>query len=464
MLFGILKENVKLTLPILLTRLLGITSNTIAMVIMAKLGTEVLSASALVMGIFSVCVLLVMSFSFTLCAIIAEACSSNHDEQVGAMISSSMLLNTLLALPFMVLFYYIARVLIWLGQPEEVACLVKLYFHGMLFGYLPLIWASILEQFFIGIGKPRYIILLSLISLLLMPVLTDIFMYGRFGLPALGMLGAGYAVSMMSIISLIFLIAIIMSYKWHRKYHLIGVRAKCDFVLIKKLYRLGWPIALQFSGEFLAYMFITVMMGWLGIIELAAQQIILQFTTVIVMIPTSVSQATAVLVGMARGRGDISLVKYHVNIGLGIVTTLMVLIALVYLIFPQMLINIYLETNNPHYSAVLSLTTVLLLITAISQCFDGIRNVLVGGYRGLQETRKPMMISTIMLWSISIPLAYFLGFVLQKGAVGVRWGFTIGIMLGAIFITLCWYVDLLKRNRISAPVPNLDRPWDPQPS
>ena len=438
-LFNAIKENLKLTLPILLTRLLGVTSNLIAMILIAKLGPEALSASALVMSIFSVCVLLVMAFSFSVCALIAGAYSSQNTKKIGAIIVSSLFLNTLLAIPFMVFFNYITPLLIWLHQPPRVAHLVGEYFQGMLIGYLPLLWASILEQVFVGVRKPRYIVYLSLISLFVMPALSALFIFGKWGFPALGMLGAGYAVSVMSIISLLYLFGICTLKQWHLKYYLFRLQDKWDVACIKKLYQLGWPIALQFSGEFLAYTLITLMMGWLGVIALAAQQVILQFTVVSVMIPTSVSQATAVLVGQASGRKDDKLIKYHVNIALMIVSILMGLVAFLYIGIPKTLIQIYLAIDDPQNHTILTLTTTLLIITALSQCFDGIRNVLSGAYRGLQATKTPMLIGTLTLWLVSIPLAYYLGFILHYGAIGVRWGFTIGIIAGAGLLALSWY-------------------------
>lgn len=442
MLLNAIKENIALTFPILSTRLLSVMSNLIAMILIAKLGTEALSASALIMGIFGVCMLFVMSFSFSVCGLVAEANACQNPAKVGSIIYSSLLLNTILAIPFLAFFYYAATILIWFKHPPDVAHLAELYFRGMLVGYLPMIWAGVLEQFFIGIGQPRYMMYLSIGSLLIMPLLCEIFIFGKFGFTAMGMFGAGFAVSAMSILTLFFLFAIIAAKRLHQKYVLLDCEKKWDAALIKKLYSLGWPIALQFSSEFLAYSFMTLMMGWLGVIALAAQQIILQFTTIIVMIPTSVSQATAVLVGKTNGCGDKKLVRYHVNIALGIVSILMGLVAFIYLLIPETLINIYLEIDKAQNRPVLTLTTTLLVITALSQFFDGVRNVLAGAYRGLQETKIPMIIGTMTLWFISIPLAYYLGFGLHHGAIGVRWGFIIGIACGASILAMRWYANI----------------------
>ena len=83
----------------------------------------------------------------------------------------------------------------------------------------------------------------------------------------------------------------------------------------------------------------------------------------------------------------------------------------------------------------------MLCITAISQCFDGVRNVLAGAYRGLQETKTPMFVGTIALWFLSIPIAYYLGFIMHDGAVGVRWGFTMGVIIATVVLSVMWYRD-----------------------
>lgn len=445
MLLNAIKNNLKISMPILLTRLLGIASNLIAMLLIARLGPDALSASALVMGIFSVCVLLVMAFSFSVCALVASANGQQKNEDVGNVMISSFIFNSILAIPFILLFYNITPLLLLLHQPTQVAILTGQYFHGMLFGYLPMIWASILEQFFVGIGKPRYIVYLSIIGVFVMPLFSFAFIFGYGGFPAMGMLGAGYAVSATSLFSFIFLMILIFGKQWHSKYHLMNLKIMTANLMFKKLYQLGWPIALQFGGEFLAYTLITVMMGWLGVIALAAQQIILQFTSVVAMVPTSVSQATAMLVGQAKGRADDQQIKYQVNISLMVVTSLMFVIAMIYLIMPTTLAHFYLNVNDPQNAAILALATTFFAITALSQCFDGIRNVLAGAYRGIQNTKTPMWISFIFLWGVSIPLAYLLGFTFHTGAIGVRWGFAIGIILGSITIAYSFY-SLCSKN------------------
>lgn len=439
MLRVIMKETTTLALPILFTRLLSVSSNFFAMIMMAKLGTEALSASAFIMGIFSVCVLLVMSFSFPVCAVVAEASGNRNDSEIGKIITSSLILNTILTLPCMLIFFFISPILSSLHQPAPIAHLVSLYFQGMMWGYLPMIWSGVLEQLFIGLSKPKHMLYLSIISLILMPVLSMILMFGYIGFPKLGILGAGYAASITSIINLLYLIMIIIKKNWHTKYRLFYFKTQSRFIAMKKLSQLGWPVALQFTSELTAYLFITIMMGWVSVMALASHQIILQFTSMVVMIPMSISQATSVLVGFARGCKDEIRIKQYAHSALILVSIVMSLIACLYLLIPKSLIQIYLDVHQPHNAALVSLTIMLLSITALGQCFDGIKNVLAGAYRGIQETKFPMMIGTLSLWLISIPCAYYLGFVLSQGAIGIRIGFTIGVIAGTFLLIVGWY-------------------------
>lgn len=438
MLLNDIKQNLRLTFPILLTRLLGIASNLIVMVIIARLGETALSASALVMSIFSVCILLVMAFGFSVCAVIAQANAHRQPQQVGDVVRSSLMLNTLLGIPFLAVFYFMTPLLNALHQPPEVSRLVGLYFYGLIPGYLTMLWAGVLEQFLIGISKPRYLVYLSILNIAIMPLTSYALVFGVGSLPAMGMLGAGYAVSLSAFASLFFLLGLIILKRWHVHYQLFSFAQATHHTMMKKLAQLGWPIALQFAGEFAAYTLMTLMMGWIGLIALAAQQILMQFVSVTVMIPTSVSQATAVLVGQARGT-EPARINACVNSAILIVLSMMIVIGIAYLVFPEALANIYLEGKVSQREAILSLTTTFLAITALSQCFDGVRNVLAGAYRGLQQTKTPMLIGTASLWLISLPLAYIAGFMLHGGAIGIRLGFMAGVIIATLALLIRWY-------------------------
>lgn len=431
-----IKQNLSLSLPILCTRLIGVASNLIAMIFVARLGTTALSASALVSSIFSLCFLVVLAFSFPVCALIAVANGGQKPAAVGHILFASLVLNSALALPCLIFFWHIDHVLIFLHQSSAIATCVASYFHGLCFGYLPMIWAAIFEQFFIAIQRPRYLISLSIFSLALMPLLSQWLIFGGFGLSAHGMFGAGLAMSLTSLIGIVVIFSLILSQGLHERYHLFS--ARLEMQLIKKLYQLGWPIALQYGIEFTAYVVINVMTGWIGVIALAAQQMMMQFTSIIVMLPTSLAQATTALVAQALGKKDSLTIQSHVKAAICLALASMGCIAVSLIIFPGIFIHVYLPKTNSQYALIYPLAKTLLLILAISQCFDALKNVLIGAYRGVQESKLPMWLNSSALWLLSIPLAYYFGFIQHWGAVGIRFGFSIGVAVATIVLIYKW--------------------------
>lgn len=451
MLKNSMKELIQLSLPILLTRLLGMSSHFLMMIMIAHQGKMALSASALLMGISSITTLLILSFNFSICALIAEAIGKKNNEEVANIIFSSLILNTLLSLLCFIFFYYIPDFLLWMHQEKMMIDLTSSYFRGMMFGFIPMMWTNVLEQFLIGLNKPKYIMYLSLLNLLLAPLLTMIFMNGYFGMVPLGMLGAGYGISVVSFINLLYFICIIFRKQWHRKYHLLCGHVILKFSHIKKLFYLGWPIALQYIGELSAYFFMTIMMGWVSVDALAAQQIILQLMSIIIMIPMSISQAVSVRVAYAKGIQEQDQIYSQVDASLILVILLMGLVAGLYFLMPQLLIKIYLDVTEMNNHPLISLTMTLLYLTALGQGIDAIKQVLVGAYRGIQETKIPMLINTGAVWLISVPSAYFIAFNLKSGAIGIRLGFILGTIVGTSFLAMFWY----KKKSIFS-IPNLN--------
>lgn len=429
MFFDAIKANLQLSVPIIISRLLGIVSNVIAMMIIAKIGTDALSASALIMAVFSISILIVMSFGFVLSALIAEYTAKRAYPHVGETIISAAFLNALLALPFIVIFVKIEVILIFFGQPQEIAALVQQYLLGLLVGFIPMLWGNLLEQFFVAVGKIRVMMIASLLNLCMMPILCDALIFGKLGLPALSIFGAGLASTITAIIVLVYLIFTVLYYRFHDFYHI-----KLNNYSIQQMstvFILGWPIALQFISEFSAYTLLTLMMGWVGAYALAAQQIILQLTTVVIMIPNSVSQATTILV--ATVKNNLEAIHKQTMAAITLVTLMMALIAILYVYFPIYLISFYLDSVMDN-ERITSLAITFLLISAISQCFDGVKNVITGALRGLRDTKKPMLLGGVAIWMIGIPLAYLIGFYFNFGPVGIRAGFAIGLIIQSIIL------------------------------
>jgi multidrug resistance protein, MATE family len=188
----------------------------------------------------------------------------------------------------------------------------------------------------------------------------------------------------------------------------------------------------------------SIMIGWIGTVALASFQIVNQYYFLIVIPIFSLSQASGILIGHARGAEKFHEIKKLSYATIGIVFMVSAIVALAFLTCPKALASFYMDVNNPANAATLQLTIVIFAIIAFSQMFDAIRNALLGISRGLFDTRIPMYMSLLTIWVIGMPLAYLLAFPLHFGAPGFVTGGLLGMLASMIAMLYRWRI-LIKQ-------------------
>jgi MATE family multidrug resistance protein len=195
--------------------------------------------------------------------------------------------------------------------------------------------------------------------------------------------------------------------------------------------RLGAPIGAQMVVESGVFGTVALLMGWLGVVQVAAHQVAINLASLTFMVPLGVSSAAAVIVGHAVGRGDAAAVHRGTLAALAVGAGFMAITAAILIGLPGPLARLY--TTD---AAVLALTVVLLPIAGVFQVFDGLQVVSLGLLRGLGDTRVPVIAGLAGFWGIGMPVSLVLGFVLDFGAVGLWWGLVVGLVAVALFLLL----------------------------
>jgi MATE family multidrug resistance protein len=204
-----------------------------------------------------------------------------------------------------------------------------------------------------------------------------------------------------------------------------------DLRPLGRMLKLGLPIGAQMMLEGGAFNIVALLMGWLGVAQVAAHQIALNLASLTFMVPLGVSSAAAVVVGHAVGRGDGEGVRRATLASLGVGAGFMLCTAVLLLTVPEFLAGLY----TPD-AAVLALAALLLPIAGVFQVFDGLQVVAIGLLRGLGDTRMPMIVNVVGFWCIGIPVSLWLGFGLGYGAQGLWWGLVVGLVIVAVFLIL----------------------------
>lgn len=296
-----------------------------------------------------------------------------------------------------------------------------------------------------SLNRPKPIMWVSWIALLLNIPLNYIFVYGKFGLPEMGGAGCGLATLLVFIFNALALGWYIQSDDYLKSFNLYQHYSKPNWQTQKQLWKLGWPIGLSYFLESSLFTAIVWLIAPLGASTVAAQQVVISISSVIYMIPQSVGAATTVLVGFALGKRQFALARYTsgVAIGVGVLLALFTIVMIVALRYP--LVKLY--TNDQD---VIELAAVIMLFAAVYQLFDFSQCIASYALRGYKITKIPMIIHAIAFWLVGLIPGYLLAYTGQMGIYGF-WTALV-ISLAAASIALVWYLEkcslwVLKQRR-----------------
>lgn len=440
----ICKKIFSLALPMAGSQFINVASGFLCMAMLAQLGHEVLAASALIVSTQLSIMVSGMSILFSLSVLVGHAYGAKEYSTIGNYVQQSWVLALLISIPIMILFWHMDSLLIFFGQSQEIAGIVHSYFHAFIWAVIPGLLATCNQQLGYGIHKKMLMLSTSVMSVIVLLITAYVLIFGKCGLPKMGVAGLGYATVAQYSFFFIFTTLFFYYEKSFDRFELFRYRIHQHLDHFAKMFKMGWPICVQMGGEMLSFFVSGIMMGWLGISALAAFQTVNQYYFLIIVPIFSLSQASGILIGHARGAKQFHEIKKLSYASIVIVLVASSLVGCVFLLFPKNLASIYMDIHNPVIAATLHLTILLFMIIAFSQVFDGLRNILIGILRGLFDTRFAMYGSLLMIWLIGMPLSYILAFPLHFGAVGFVIGGMLGMLGSATMMMYRWYALIKK--------------------
>ena len=298
---------------------------------------------------------------------------------------------------------------------------------------------NVLKQFTDGICKPMISMTLLMIGNLLNIFGNWVLIYGKLGFPELGLTGAGISTLVSRALILIVFAVFIFKSKRMNEY----ARAIKEAVLardeMKAVFKMGYPVGIQMALESSTFTFAAVMAGWLGVIQLAAHQVVITISQLFFLMMQGLSFAVSILVSNSFGRKDFKSVREYARKGyfmtLGISATLSVLLYC----FRYQAAGIF--TDSPEVSA---MAVSLFFLLFAYQFGDGLQLCFANVLRGIQDVRPIMYAAFVSYYLIAIPSAYILGFKTSLGIHGIWLGFPIGLTLAGIFFYTRYRRDLRR--------------------
>ena len=368
-----------------------------------------------------------MGLLFALDPLVSQAFGANDRASVEIAMQRGLLLGFGLAVAASALLAAAAPVFALLGQPEEVVPTAAAYARTQIAGVLPFYGFIVFRHVLQAVGRVAPVVWTILLANLANALANWILVFGNLGAPAMGAVGSAWA----TVISRWFMWLCALLLGWRLLVpHLRRIRR--DLLLagpFGRIWRLGSPIGLQLLLEFGAFGAIGIAMGWMGTEAIAGHQIALNLAAFAFMVPLGVSQAAAVLVGRAVGRGDPDGARRSAGGAVLLCCAAMTVTAAVFLAFPGALARQF--TTG---AAVAAVAAALVPVAGMFQLFDGLQVVCYGVLRGVADTLRPMIYNVLGFWLFGMPVSLWLGFRRGMGPVGLWWGLAAG--LGAVAVML----------------------------
>ena len=419
----------KLAVPIIIGQLGGIITGLADTIMVGQHSTEELAAASFVNNVLNAFIIFGTGFSFALTPLVGENLARNKKYVAAAWKKNSLVANLLLSFVLIGILTVIYFNIDLLGQPAELLPLIKPYFIISMISVVFVMLANSYRQFVEAITDPSVSMWILLSGNLLNIVGNYALIYGKFGLPEMGLLGAGYSTLASRIFMLAAFIVVFLSKPSYRAYRRGFKRMWVMPNRLLRITKIGMPIAFQQGLEAATFSLTAIMVGWLGSTELAAHQVVISISTISFTTYLGLGAATAIKTSYYKGARDFEQVRKTTVAGvhLGIVVSTLTCIVL-YLLRNDIS---YLFSDDPVVS---TFVVMLLPILMLYQYVDGAQIVLANALRGLSDVKSIMWISFITNFLIAIPAGYILGFPLGMGIQGIWLAYPIGFLFSVALL------------------------------
>ena len=430
--------NLKLSLPVMLGMLGHTLVSLVDNIMVGKLDPTNLAAVSLGNSFIFIGMAIGIGFSSAITPLIAEADSENNHHKLQSTFVHGIILCTALSLLLFLSIFLFRDIMLLMNQPEEVVELALPYLELVVISLIPLLIFQAFKQFCDGLSLTIYPMYAAIIANVINVIINYVLIFGKFGFPQMGIIGAAIGTLISRVVMLVFLILII-KYNSKIKECLKNIKSiKFDKLMFKKILNIGIPSSLQMVFEVVFFTTAIWLSGLLGENPQSANQIALNLSSMTFMIASGLSVSAMVRVGNQKGLKnyiDLRRISFSILL-LGLILALF--FALCFILFNDLLPYIYIDLNNTlNYKdnlEVIEITSKLLIIAAIYQISDTIQVIILAALRGMQDVKIPTLITFVAYWLIGFPVSYFLGSDDMLGSEGIWIGLLSGLTIAATLL------------------------------
>ena len=429
-----------LSWPLIIANAAQSAMTTTDLMMLGRLSPKALAAGALGFNLFLPLLLFGVGLIGAVSPIAASLIGANRDDVSGVRRAAhqSFLTALVLAVPAWAVLWNAQSILMAFGEEPDLAALAATYLHGLQWALAPAFLFFAARSIFAAVNRTGPTLLAGVLAVAVNAAGNYLLIFGKLGLPALGVFGSGLA----TLISQCFMLLILVAYSFidpHlARYRLFNSLWRVDWPKLKALWRLGVPIGATITFEITIFAASVLLMGLIGAAALEAHALVFQIASMAFMVPLGISQAATVRVGHAFGAQSRAAVSRAGWTALAIGLAFMVLSASTMLLFPKTLMSVFIDVAAPGNADIVERAGAFLIVAALFQIFDGAQAVAAGMLRGVHDARTPMLIALFGYWGIGLPVGAALAFLTPLAGVGLWIGLACGLACVSALLLARW--------------------------
>lgn len=422
-----------LAVPVVLAELGWMAMGVVDTLMVGRLSPEAIGAVGVGSSIFTAVAVFAMGLLLGLDTLVSQAFGAGRIEDCHRWLLHGVVLSVAISLPITLVIYAMVQALPAWGLTPEVLALTQPYLAVVMWSVLPLLLYATFRRYLQGMGVVRPVMIALFVANLANVFINWVLIFGKLGAPAMGVRGAAWATVVSRVVMAGYLFVVIVVRERGRRPGLFETPFVISPAWLTRLFRLGFPAAMQITLEVGVFATASALAGRLQPAALAAHQIALNIAACAYMVPYGLSSAGAVRVGHAVGRRDADGAERAGWMALVCGVVFMSGAASLFVTAPRFLIGAFTSDQM-----VLAIGASLLLVAAVFQLFDGMQGVATGILRGLGDTRTPMLWNLFAHWFVGLPFGYTLCFVAGYGVLGLWWGLSTGLIICGVALVIVW--------------------------
>ena len=437
------RQLLRLAVPMAATQLAQMIILATDTVMLGHYSKEALAAGALGNTIYFLVWLLGSGMPMAVSPVIAHV-QGKHSIRSGAKLSDAREVRlvvrmglwsvALVSLPLLCVLIFTRPILMAFGQQPELAQGAAIFMSGLAFGLPFALGFQVLRSFSTALSRAVPPLAVIALAILWNAGFDYALIFGHFGLPRLGLLGAGIASASSNIFSFVAMLSVCLGVPALKRYRILHRPFHFHWPSFAELFRLGFPIGMTMVFEVALFNGAALAMGIFGLASLAAHQIAITIPSLTFMIPLGIGLAATVRVGLAKGAGDAKAARRAGFTAIAMGAAFMCCTALVLLLWPREIATLWLP-DIPANADVLALAVSFLHVAAAFQLVDGIQVTASMSLRGLKDARGPMWLAGASYWLAGAPLGLVLGFLYHMQGLGIWLGLAFGLLVAAVSLT-----------------------------